>query len=455
MTKIIYNLFLFTYSLSARLISPWNSKAKQWLNGRRYWRKNLNNQWLTANPDFSPTIWMHCASLGEFEQGRPVLERLKQKKGGYKIVISFFSPSGFEIRKNYAGADMVCYLPMDGKTNAKDFLNIIQPSMALWVKYEYWFYFLQEINNRKIPLLLISGVFRPNQAFFKWYGGLHKQMITFFTHLFVQNEASYSLILPLVGKEKITVAGDTRFDRVIEIAENFKPFPEIEQWLNGAEKVFVAGSTWPDDEEELAHYVKTHPEIKFIIAPHHIDEDNIAEAMELFPMAQKWTVACRLWAVGKTPSENQETLNIVKQSSETTIENPSFPAHHSPLTHVLLIDTIGLLSRLYYYATVTFVGGGFGDDGVHNVLEAAVYGKPVIHGPEFEKYPEAEGLVDCGGAFDVEDALELENVLDQLFAEKDFYDKAAKAAKKFVYRQQGATGQVVDFITKTVFLPNP
>ncbi len=471
MAIFFYNLFLFVYSFAARLVSPWTPKAKQWVNGRKNWRETISSRWSVVNngkttddgqqatTSESPlTIWMHCASLGEFEQGRPVLESLKQKNPSCKIVLSFFSPSGYEIRKNYTGADMVCYLPMDSKTNAKDFLDIIQPSLVLWVKYEYWFYFLQAINSRKIPLLLISGIFRPGQAFFKWYGDLHKQMIVFFSHLFVQNQRSYDLITPLVGKEKVTVAGDTRFDRVIEIAENFQPIPEIEQWLNGADKVFVAGSTWPDDEEELTHYVKSHPEIKFIIAPHHIDEENIADAVELFPMAVKWSVVSGQWAVSESSGENRQTLSVSpemsKKTFEETVTSSPLTTHHSSLTHVLLIDTIGLLSKLYHYATVTFVGGGFGDDGVHNVLEAAVYGKPVIHGPEFEKYPEATGLVEAGGAYDVEDALELESILDQLFTDQSFYDKSANAAKTFVYKQQGATKQVMDYIKQTVFPPN-
>lgn len=454
MANIIYNLFLFTYSFAAKLISPWTPKARQWVNGRKNWQENLDRQWglvikneiiVTSSPH---TIWMHCASLGEFEQGRPVLESLRQKNPHYKIVLSFFSPSGYEIRKDYAGADMVCYLPIDSKANAKDFLDIIKPSLVLWVKYEYWFYFLQEIHNRKLPLLLISGVFRTEQAFFKWYGGLHRQMITFFSHLFVQNQASYNLIFPLVGDDKITIAGDTRFDRVIEIAENFKPITAIEKWLDGTAKVFVAGSTWPDDEEELTHYVKLHPEIKFIVAPHHIDAENIADSMQLFPMAEKWSVI--------NGRREEPITNIIEVGTNFNETNKSLPltTHHSPQTNVLLIDTIGLLSKLYHYATVAFVGGGFGDDGVHNVLEAAVYGKPVIHGPEFEKYPEATGLVNCGGAFDVEDALELETVLDQLFEDNTFYNKSAKAAKEFVYAQQGATKQVVEFITKIGVLPN-
>jgi 3-deoxy-D-manno-octulosonic-acid transferase len=462
MSKFFYNVFLLVYNVAAYILCPWMPKARKWVNGRKNWREKISQQWAvarppTANRQLPTVVWMHCASLGEFEQGRPVLESLRQKNPGHKIIVSFFSPSGYEIGKDYAGADMVCYLPMDSETNAKDFLDIIQPSLVLWVKYEYWFYFLQEINNRKIPLLLISGIFRPGQAFFKCYGDLHRQMIVFFSHLFVQNQGSYDLIAPLVGKEKITVAGDTRFDRVIEIAENFKPIPEIEQWLNGADKVFVAGSTWPEDEEELTHYVKNHPEIKFIIAPHNIDEENIADAMELFPMAVKWSVANGQWSVGESANVRRETSDVNKimplRKLEESIESNPLTTYHSPLTHVLLIDTIGLLSKLYHYATVTFVGGGFGDDGVHNVLEAAVYGKPVIHGPEFEKYPEAVGLVEAGGAYNVEDALELESILERLFSDKPFYDEASQAAKTFVYKQQGATKQVMDYIKQTVFPP--
>lgn len=448
MAIFFYRIFLSIYVLAAKLISPWQPKAKLWLQGRKNWRKKLESEWAIVNEqltiDAKPpfTIWMHCASLGEFEQGRPVLEMLRLKNPNHKIVLSFFSPSGYEVQKNYAGANMVCYLPMDSEANAKDFLDIIKPCLALWVKYEYWYYFLQAINSRNIPLLLVSGVFRPDQPFFKWHGQLPRKMLTFFTHFFVQNQTSYDLTLPLVGKEKITITGDTRFDRVIDIAEKATSIPEIEKWLGGAEKVFVAGSTWPDDEEELTHYVKLHPEIKFIIAPHHIDAENITDSMKLFPMAEKWTSLVRPQTLDGHNKTSSKDPSSIPQHLPHTIQ------HAASTENVLLIDAIGLLAKIYRYADITYLGGGFGNDGVHNVLEAAVYGKPVIHGPEYEKYAEATGLVACGGAYEVDDALELEKILDQLFANKTFYNNAANAAKKFVYEHKGATKMVIDYIEK-------
>ena len=376
---------------------------------------------------------MHCSSLGEFEQGRPVIEKLKAKNQGLVIIVSFFSPSGYEPMKNYKGADLVCYLPMDNPANAKDFISIIKPTLVLWVKYEYWYYYLREIHLQNIPLLLISGSFRPDQPFFKWHGKLHREMLQTFSHLFVQSEASEALAAKIVDAKKITISGDTRFDRVIEIAGNFEPMPIIDQWLGDTKKVLVAGSTWDEDEAELTHFAKLHPEIKLIIAPHNINQEEIKDVLKLFPGALLYS--------------NLQASNSVPQQNTTSPIS-------SAKKNVLIIDNIGMLARLYHYATVTYIGGGFGNDGVHNVLEAAVYSKPVIHGPEYEKYPEAKGLIEAGGSFEIEDALELEKILDKLFADKDFYKIAADAAGKFVYDQKGSTDRVVSYIYMNRLLTN-
>jgi 3-deoxy-D-manno-octulosonic-acid transferase len=368
------------------------------------------------------TVWMHCSSLGEFEQGRPVIEKLKAQDPSITVIVSFFSPSGYEVMKNYSGAEVVCYLPMDSPANAADFISIINPTMVLWVKYEYWFYYLKEIHSRNIPLLLISGIFRPDQPFFKWHGKLHRQMLPFFSHLFVQNEASKALAEKIIPAEKISVSGDTRFDRVISIAEKFDPLPIIENWLGDTQKVLVAGSTWDEDEEVLTHYAKLHPEIKFIIAPHNINELEIKDVLKLFPDATLFSTLTESTIAG-----------VINANS-----------------HVLIIDNVGMLAKLYHYATVTYIGGGFGNDGVHNVLEAAVYSKPVVHGPEYEKFAEAKGLIEAGGSFEIEDALELEKVLDKLFTDEAFYKTSATAAGKFVYTQQGATQKVVDYISTLI-----
>ncbi|MEO7311340.1 MAG: glycosyltransferase N-terminal domain-containing protein [Chitinophagaceae bacterium] len=422
-----YNVFLAAYWAGVRIVGLRNKKAAKWVIGRRNWSAKLEQSvaiFRKKNDDsgaVGQTIWMHCSSLGEFEQGRPVIEKLKAGDPGIHIVVSFFSPSGYEVMKNYPGADVVCYLPMDNPANAADFIKTIEPTLVLWVKYEYWYYYLKEIHSRKIPLLLISGIFRPGQPFFKWYGKLHREMLQCFTHLFVQNEASQALAAQMVDPKIISISGDTRFDRVIAIAEQFNPLPLIEQWLNGTTKVLVAGSTWDEDEKELTHYVKLHPEIKFIVAPHNINEQEIKDVQQLFPDS---TLFSALQAGANTSPQMQEK-------------------------NVLIIDNIGMLSSLYHYATVAYIGGGFGGDGVHNVLEAAVYYKPVLHGPEFEKYAEAKGLIEAEGAFELEDALELEQILNRLFTDAAFYSASAKAAGQFIYDHRGATQRIVDYIVKS------
>ena len=406
-----YNLFLLLYKLGIRVAALQNKKAKQWLQGRKNWHQQLKQQVQTNFATGEPVVWMHCASLGEFEQGRPLLEKLKAQNPKTNFLVSFFSPSGYEVRKNYAGAQVMCYLPMDSSANAVAFLQIVKPTMVLWVKYEYWYYYLTQIGIQNIPLLLVSGIFREEQPFFKWYNGLHIKMLHQFSHLFVQNELSKDLAGRLVSQQKITVSGDTRFDRVIEIAERFTPILLVEDWLGNTQKVIVCGSTWDEDEEELSHYIRLHPEIKFILAPHNVNVEEIKEIQELLP-------------------------NAILFSQLTSADKNN---------HVLVIDSIGLLSRLYQYATITYVGGGFGA-GIHNVLEAAVWGKPVVHGPEYEKFAEAKDLIALGGSFETEDALHLEKLLDNLFADEAFYQKAATVCKDYVYNHQGATASIVNYI---------
>ena len=263
MSIIFYHVFLLLYKTGIRLISPWNRKAKLWLEGRKGLFERIRAELATAGDRQGPVIWMHCSSLGEFEQGRPVLEELRRRSPGSRIVLSFFSPSGYTTRKNYAGADHIFYLPLDSPRNAKQFVDLVKPDIVLWVKYDYWYYFLVELKKRSIPLLLISGIFREDQPFFKWYGRLHRYMLECFTHLFVQTEASMLLLRKLRLTGNVSVSGDTRFDRVIEIAIAGEPLPLIEQFC-GKAPVIVAGSTWEEDEEELDHYANTHPDIRFI-----------------------------------------------------------------------------------------------------------------------------------------------------------------------------------------------
>lgn len=364
---------------------------------------------------------MHCASLGEFEQGRPVLESLKAQYPGYKLLLTFFSPSGYEVRKDYKGADLITYLPMDSKANAMKFINMVDPKLVIWVKYEYWFHYLTTLKKKEVPVLLISGIFRKDQPFFKWYGRLHQFILESFSHLFVQNEGSKQL-LESIGFKKVTVNGDTRFDRVVEIAAQFQPIPTIASFC-GNRPVVVAGSTWDADEEELDHFANTHPDIRFIIAPHEIDEPHLHDIAKLF----KHTIRFSEWA--KTQQAD-------------------------PSVNTLIIDNIGMLSKLYHYATITYVGGGFGKDGVHNVLEAAVYGKPVVFGPVYDKFIEAEELVEAGGAVSIETALELERVFNEFLSQQPAYQKAAEAAARYVASKTGATRAVTAYIQENRLLTN-
>lgn len=368
---------------------------------------------------------MHCASLGEFEQGRPVLKKIIENYPDTFIVITFFSPSGYEIAKNDKDFKQVYYMPMDSPSNAKQLLAILKPDIVLWVKYEYWYYYLREIKRRNIPLLMVSGVYQSNQVFFKWYGGFYRSMLECFTHFFVQNSSSKEYLRKLVGEEKITISGDTRCDRVINIAENFKEVPGIANFC-GSKKVIIAGSTWEDDEAEWTHFVKTHPEIKFIIAPHEVDEENLADVKKEFSGSLFYSE----WL--KTPP----------------------PQNFDKETNCIIIDNIGMLSRLYKYATITYVGGGFGYNGLHNILEAAVYGKPVIFGPEYGKNFEAEDLIECSGAISIENALELEKIVSRLLNNEEEIKARGMTAKNYVYANAGASQKIIDFIQKNRLLTN-
>jgi 3-deoxy-D-manno-octulosonic-acid transferase len=424
LTILLYNLFLWLYKSCIRIISPWNPKAAAWVKGRQGVFKSIRD----ADIHGGQRVWMHCASLGEFEQGRPVIESLRKIFPGITIIVSFFSPSGYEIRKNYSGADHVFYLPMDSAVHARRWVELIKPDMVLWIKYDYWYYYLRELRMRKIPVLLISPLFRPDQPFFKWYGNIHRLMLDSFDAFFVQNEESKKLLETLDIKQSVFVSGDTRFDRVIDIAEAFEPISLIVDFC-GNHPVIVAGSTWEEDEEELDHYANTHPEIRFIIAPHEIEEDHLKDIESLFG-------------------------NTIRYSA---LENQPSAVNHPPSTvngqpNVLLVDNIGMLARLYYYATVCYVGGGFGDDGVHNVLEAAVYGKPVITGPVIEKFIEVMELADVGGVIIVDNALEVESVFSRLLNHEEEYIFHGNAARNFVFARRGATKKIVRYIQENRLL---
>jgi 3-deoxy-D-manno-octulosonic-acid transferase len=415
-SELLYRLFIWLYSTTITLISPFNPKARLWLLGR----KNILERMQQAIDPSTPTIWFHCASLGEFEQGRPVMERLKHLYPTHKILLTFFSPSGYEVRKDYDGADYIFYLPVDTKRHATALFNIAKPALVVFIKYEFWFYYLQEAHARNIPLLLVSGIFRKDQPFFKWYGSLHRKMLQSFSWLLVQNEDSAALLSTIQLTKNVLVTGDTRFDRVIEIANQFKPIDAIEQFC-GTHNVLVAGSTWLEDDKELDHYANTRGDIRFIIAPHNINQLRLDE--------------CKKWY------KNSIRFSELK-----------FPL--DPSINTLIIDNIGMLSRLYKYATVSVIGGGFGADGVHNVLEAAVYGCPVVFGPEYDKYIEAIELVESGGGISVDTALELEKVLDELMQKGPEYQLASRASYQYVQDKKGATESIIQFIQEKRLLTN-
>lgn len=430
--KFLYHLFIAVYPIVARLLSFSNEKAKLWVKGRQSIFNELEKAF--AN-NTAKVVWMHCASLGEFEQGLPIIEQLKLQQPDTKFLITFFSPSGYEVRKNYQGADWIFYLPMDSANNAKRFYDIVKPSLVLFVKYEFWFYYLQEAKQRQIPLLLVSGIFRDNQVFFKWYGGFYKKMLQSFSYCFVQNQASADL-LTSIGVTNVSVSGDTRFDRVKEIAARFSPIKIVVDFI-GNEPVIVAGSTWLEDDKELQHYAKKHPHIKFIIAPHDIQQSRIDECVGLYKNVVLYSDLL------DRPQTTDDSQPLTVDLRPSTVDGFT--------SNILLINNIGLLSKLYHYATICFVGGGFGDEGIHNVLEAAVYGKPVVFGPVYDKYIEAEELIDAGGGFTVDNALELEALFNELLADKTVYDKACVDAGNYVASKVGATEKIVRYILKREF----
>ena len=409
MTIIFYNIFLLFFRAGIRIASLWNNKANQWLAGRKNIFEILNSE-LSTNK--SKLIWIHCSSLGEFEQGRPVIESFKTNFPNSKLLITFFSPSGYEIRKEYKVADWVFYLPMDSPLNAKKFFDIINPSLVVFVKYDFWYYYLTECKKRNIPLLMISAIFREEQPFFKWYGSFHRKMLSCFTYIFVQDENSETL-LNSIDINNVLKTGDTRFDRVTDIAANFQSIEIIEKFC-GNSKVLVAGSTWPEDEKIIKEGIATNPDIKLIIAPHEVNEKHLDEIKNLFPDAVFFS---------------------------------QLMTHDSQIVNkkIMIIDNIGMLSRLYHYATVAYVGGGF-NKGIHNTLEAVVYGKPVIFGPEYKKFKEAVELVRTGSGISITNTADLSKQLETLLKSKDQYEMKCKNSFEFVQQRKGATKRIINYI---------
>jgi len=403
----LYNFGVFLYKTLLYIVSPFNTKAKLFLKGRKNIFKNIKNQVaLIKKP-----IWFHFASLGEFEQGRPVLEDLKRDYPDKKIIITFFSPSGYEIRKNYELADGVFYLPLDTNKNAAEFIRLVDPEIAIFTKYEFWYHYFKTLNDHQIPLIIISGIFRPDQVFFKWYGGFYRRLLGLVTHFFVQNEQSVSL-LKKINLQNVSLSGDTRFDRVAENSKTPKHLSLVEKFC-GDFPIFIAGSTWPQDEQLLAELLQQHPDWKFIIAPHEIGESHLQQVLKLIPGAARYT-------------HLSETNTALDQQ-------------------VLVIDNIGLLSSVYQYGKIAYIGGGFGA-GIHNTLEAAAFGLPVIFGPKYDKFQEAKDLIALKAAISIYSIEDLSAAFKKL--QKD--PNAGMMAKKYVLDKTGSTDQIVKYLEKYI-----
>ncbi len=404
----LYRLAILVYTAAIYVASFFNEKAKLFVAGR----KDLLSRMRSALAgDTRKFIWMHCASLGEFEQGRPVLEALKEQYPQYGVVLTFFSPSGYEVRKDYKGADHVFYLPVDTAHNAKAFLDIVNPALCLFVKYEFWYQYLSQIKARAIPAVLVSAVFSKEQGFFKWYGGLLRHMLRCFTHIFVQDQASAKL-LESIKITHVTVSGDTRFDRVIKAAGQAEDQHIAKSFTEG-HKVLVAGSTWLSDETFLHKVlVKLPHDWKLILVPHEVDGTHIAAIEKVFGnRIVKWSA----WTDGQMNKR------------------------------VLLVDKVGLLLHLYRYGTVAWIGGGFDKDGVHNVLEAAVYGIPCFYGPVYDRFIEAKELIAKGGGFTIVSPQDMIASLQEL-EDALRYEQHAVAAREYVLSSGGATSKILTYL---------
>ncbi len=406
MSLFLYTFTLLLYRTASWIISPFHAKAARMIKGKRNWKNHLQKS-------TKKTFWMHCASLGEFEQGRTVLEAFRKNHQEWHIFLTFFSSSGIDHTKDYTQADSIAYLPWDSKKNAVDFYNLINPKLVCFVKYEFWYFFLREGRNRSIPVFLISGIFRQDQIFFRWYGGLHRKMLEFFTQILVQNSESEKL-LSKIGFTRVRKTGDSRIDRVLEIAEKSEQIPLLENRdING--KVFIIGSVWPDDLEVLLP-VLNDPEINLftIIAPHEINQKQLIQ------------LKSRL-------SGNVEMYSEIVTSID-------------PTTKFLIIDSIGMLSSLYKYGDIAYVGGAFGD-GLHNILEPAVFGLPILFGDKhYDKFQEAIDLLVEGGAITVSNSSDLKIEISKLVNEEEVLYSRSEVVRSYVSKNKGATDNTIEIM---------
>ncbi len=405
----LYTLIIHFYHLLIRISALFVPKAKLWVKGR----KNIFQHIRQSVDNHKPLVWFHCASLGEFEQGRPVMEAFRKAFPHYRILLTFFSPSGYEVRKNYEGADYIFYLPVDTKRNARRFVAYTRPQAAIFVKYEFWFNYLNELKKGGIPVLSISAIFRPGQRFFKKSAWWQRKKLRSIDHFFVQNETSKQL-LKTIGINHVTVSGDTRFDRVHAVAEEKKAFPLIEKFRDG-NRLFLAGSTWPRDEELVFSLIKKNPDLKFIFAPHEVHTSRISGLINRMP----------------------EKPLLFSEAGEENI--------HS--SRILIIDSIGILLHLYQYAHMAYIGGGFGV-GIHNILEAATFGMPVIFGPNYHKFQEARDLISLGAAFSVSSEAALNDIANRLLSDPEFLKHASQTSRSYVEEKRGATEMIIGNLRK-------
>ncbi|WP_290384716.1 3-deoxy-D-manno-octulosonic acid transferase [Parabacteroides goldsteinii] len=410
----MYSLAIHFYAFIIALISPFHKKARIMRLGQ--WKTNsILREKIDRNAKY---IWFHASSLGEFEQGRPMMEKIKAEHPEYKILLTFFSPSGYEVRKNYNGVDVICYLPFDTPYRVKKFLNLANPSIAVFIKYEFWGNYLQELKHRNIPVCIISSIFRRDQLFFQWFGYPYRKMLYCFTHLFVQDDRSAALLKEF-GITNVTVTGDTRFDRVLDVRNQARELSPVEHFVceGGKEKrlTLVAGSSWPQDEEILIPYFNEHPEMKLIIAPHEIHREHLMYIESLL----------------KRPSVRLSDVFHDQSLAEGK--------------DCLIVDSFGLLSSIYRYGTIAYIGGGFGA-GIHNTLEAAVYGIPVLFGPKYHKFKEAKDLIKVGGGFSVSDKQSFCEKMDELLTYHEVLEAAGESAGQFVNGNAGATDKILRII---------
>ena len=412
---MIYNLIIYLYLFGVAIYSRFNEKVRKMWRGEREAFRILKEK---VDPD-AKYVWFHAASLGEFEQGRPLIEQLRKKHPEYKILLTFFSPSGYEVRKNYEGADIITYLPLDTIANARRFLRAVHPVMAFFIKYEFWYNYLHILKHRNVPVYSVSSIFRPDQVFFKWYGRQYGRVLNCFTHFFVQNEQSKEL-LDKIGIHNVSIVGDTRFDRVLQIKEASKQLPVIKAFKQDA-KVFVAGSSWPPDEEIFIKYFDKHRDWKLIIAPHVIGEDHLKQIEALL--------------------EGRKVIRYSEYSGHS--ENADY-SDELANAEVLIVNCFGLLSSIYHYGDVAYVGGGFGV-GIHNLLEAAVWDVPVFFGPNNQRFQEAQGLKK-GGGFEIANYDDFQKQMDRFMTDEAYLADQGRLAGRFVKGQAGATQEVLSSV---------